>query len=215
MIARLKGVIDALGDDWALIDVSGVGYQVFCSGRTLARLAIGEAAIIEVETHVREDHIHLYGFADGAERDWFKLLTTVQGVGAKVGLAILSVLGPDELVQAVAAADKAAVTRAPGVGPKLATRIVSELKDRVGAMALGAAAGKPGAAAAPAASAPAAPVSAISEAASALVNLGYGASEALGAVSRVAADLGDDAGVEALIRNGLRELAPSDVRAGR
>lgn len=215
MIARLKGLIDALGDDWALIDVNGVGYQVFCSSRTLARLAVGEAAIVEVETHVREDHIHLYGFADAAERDWFKLLTTVQGVGAKVGLAILGVLGPDELLQAVAAADKAAVSRASGVGPKLATRIVSELKDKVGALALGPAAGMPGVAATSAAALPAGAPSAVSEAASALINLGYGPSEALGAVSRVAANLGDDADVETLIRDGLRELAPSDVRAGR
>ena len=170
MIARLKGIIDALGEDWALVDVNGVGYLVFCSSRTLSRFALGEAAVVEVETHVREDHIHLYGFADAGERDWFKLLTTVQGVGAKVGLAILGVLGPEELMQAVAAADKAAISRASGVGPKLATRIVSELKDKVGAMALGTAArAVPGAAPAEAGTTAGA---AISEAASALVNLG-------------------------------------------
>jgi len=210
MIGRLKGVIDELGDDWALIDVNGVGYQIFCSSRTLSRFAVGEAAVVEIETHVREDHIHLYGFADPSERDWFKLLTMVQGVGNKVGLAILGILGPDELMQAVAAADKAAVSRAPGVGPKLATRIVSELKDKVGAMALGTVAKSQAAVVAPDSSSTAA----VSEAASALVNLGYGPLEALTAVSRVSVNLGDEAGVEELIRDGLRELAPADVRAG-
>ena len=209
MIRRLKGVLDELGDDWALIDVNGVGYHVFCSSRTLSRFAVGEAAVIEIETHVREDHIHLYGFADAAERNWFKLLTTVQGVGTRVGLAILGVLGPDELMQAVAAADKAAVGRASGVGPKLAARIVSELKDKVGGMALGTAAMSQVAAATKPSS-----TGAVSEAASALVNLGYGPSEALTAVSLVSANLGDDAGVEELIRDGLRKLAPTDVRAG-
>ena len=174
MIGRLKGVVDELGDDWALIDVNGVGYQIFCSSRTMSRFAVGEAAVVEIETHVREDHIHLYGFADPSERDWFKLLTMVQGVGNKVGLAILGVLGPDELMQAVAAADKAAVSRAPGVGPKLATRIVSELKDKVGGMALGSLAKSQTAASTKPSS-----TGAVSEAASALVNLGYGPLEAL------------------------------------
>ena len=207
MIRRLKGVLDELGDDWALIDVNGVGYQIFCSSRTLSQFAVGGAAVVEIETHVREDHIHLYGFADAEERDWFKLLTTVQGVGTKVGLAILGVLGPDELMQVLAAADKAAVSRAPGVGPKLAARIVSELKDKVSAMAMGEVAKSLG----PLTSSSA---GAVSEAASALVNLGYGLSEALTAVSRALANLSDDASVEDLIREGLRELAPVDARAG-
>ena len=210
MIGRLKGVIDELGDDWALIDVNGVGYQIFCSSCTLSRFAVGESVVVEIETHVREDHIHLYGFADSRERDWFKLLTMVQGVGNKVGLAILGVLGPDELMQAVAVADKAAVSRASGVGSKLATRIVSELKDKVGAMALGAVAKSQAAALAePDQSS----TGAVSEAASALVNLGYSPLEALRAASRVSANLGDGAGVEDLIRHGLRELGPADVRA--
>ena len=207
MIRRLKGMIDELGDDWALIDVNGVGYQIFCSTRTLSQFAVGQSAVVEIETHVREDHIHLYGFADSEERDWFKLLTTVQGVGTKVGLAILGVLGPDELMRVLAAADKAAVSRAPGVGPKLAARIVSELKDKVGAMAMGEVAKLHG----PLKSSS---TGAVSEAASALVNLGYGPSEALTAVSRALANLGDDASVEDLIRDGLRELAPADARAG-
>lgn len=212
MIAKLKGIVDGLGEDWAIIDVNGVGYLVFCSGRTLSRLAMGEACALLIETHVREDHIHLYGFFDDAERDWFRLLTTVQGVGAKVGLAMLSVLSGDELVHAIAAGDKGAITRAPGVGPKLATRILSELKDKVNALALTAPAaivdGLKGAA----------PDSkngpgfwgATKDAASALVNLGYSPSDALAAVTRAAAILGDDATVETLIREGLNQLGPRE-----
>jgi len=209
MIARLKGIIDRIDADGAVIDVNGVGYLVFASGRTLSRLAVGEAAVLEIETHVREDHIHLYGFFDKAEQDWFKLLTTVQGVGAKVGLAMLGILSPDELLQAIAAADKTAITRAPGVGPKLATRILSELKDKVGDLALGAAAMGARAAAADGSGQAAttnAPT-AVADAASALVNLGYGPSEALGAVSRAAGQLGEGASVETLIQGGLKELA--------
>jgi Holliday junction DNA helicase RuvA len=205
VISRLKGIVDVIGSESAVIDVNGVGYLVFASGRTLGKLTRGEAAVIEVETHVREDHIHLYGFFDGAERDWFKLLTTVQGVGAKVGLAILGVLSPDELLRAIAAGDKGALGRASGVGPKLATRIVSELKDKVGHLALGAAAASAGAG--QAIELPAAAPTALADAASALVNLGYGPSEALGAVSRASGLLGAAASVEALIQGGLKELA--------
>ncbi len=208
MIARLKGTVDQLGDGSVVIDVGGVGYLAFCSSKTLGQLAVGEAVSLEIETHVREDHIHLYGFRDAAERDWFKLLTSVQGVGAKVGLAVLGVLGPDDLMRAVAAGDKAMVTQTPGVGPKLATRILSELKDKVGVIAIGqAGAAKPTAAAAPGARA-------LSDAASALANLGYGPAEALGAVSRVADRLGNGVPVEELIREGLRELAPGDAGRG-
>ena len=149
---------------------------------------------------MREDHIHLYGFIDASERDWFRLLTTVQGVGAKVGLAILSALGADDLARALASGDRAAVTRANGVGAKLATRILSELKDKVGEVVLGPAAGLD-------------ETGAAGDAASALVNLGYSASEAFGAVSQAAAKLGAEAGTEALIRAGLAELAPGE--AGR
>jgi Holliday junction DNA helicase RuvA len=205
MIARLKGIIARIDADGAVIDVGGVGYLVFASGRTLSRLAVGEAALLEIETHVREDHIHLYGFVDKAEQDWFKLLTTVQGVGAKVALAMLGILSPDELLQAIAAADKGAITRAPGVGPKLATRILSELKDKVGDLALGAVAQMP--ASGTVSVADAAAPTAVADAASALVNLGYGPSEALGAVSHAAWQLGNGASVEALIQGGLKELA--------
>ena len=203
MIAKLTGVIDQCGSDWAVIDVGGVGYLVFCSVRTLDRLVLGDVASLVIETHVREDHIHLYGFLDEAEQSWFKLLTTVQGVGAKVGLAILSVLSGDELLQAIATADKAMITRAPGVGPKLAVRLLTELKDKVMTMALGPVAvlGE--------ASPNGSTRSSISEAVSALVNLGYSASNALSAVSHAATRLGEGAGVEELIRGGLAELAPS------
>jgi len=212
MIAKLRGIVDSIGDDWAVVEIGGVGYLVFCSGRTLSRLSAGEAVALEIETHVREDHIHLYGFFDMAERDWFRILTTVQGVGAKVALALLSVLGADDLLQAIASGDKSAITKAPGVGPKLATRILNELKDKVGAIALGPSTGGTGTVAAPTMEGVGGGSSNLSDATSALVNLGYNPSEALGAVSRVAGELGDDADVEALIRGGLRELAPADLR---
>ena len=208
MIAKLKGIIDSIGGDWAIIDVSGVGYLVFASGRTLGRLAEGEAATLMIETHVREDHIHLYGFWDENERDWYKLLTTVQGVGAKAGLALLSVLSGEELVRAIASGDKALITRAAGVGPKLATRILSELKDKVGKLALGSAAASGGTPVEPLGDNTAREVA---DAVSALVNLGYGASDALTAVSNAQAQLDEGAGVADLIRAGLAELGPRDL----
>lgn len=206
MIAVLKGLVDNVGEDWAVIDVNGVGYMVYCSRRTLGQLpAQGEAVRLEVETHVREDHIHLYGFQTIAERDWFRLLTTVQGVGARVCLAILSVLGPDQLVQAVAAQDKTAITQANGVGPKLAARIVSELKDKVGGFSLGGAALAEGTGEAVTASASNNAVS--DDAVSALINLGYGRTEAFGAVAKASSRLGGEAQVGELIRAGLQELS--------
>lgn len=201
MIASLNGIVEIVGPDYAVIDVNGVGYHVFASARTLGRLSKGARARLAVETHVREDHIHLYGFGEAGERDWFRLLTTVQGVGAKTALSILSALSADDLVQAIAAQDKAPVTRADGVGPKLATRIVTELKDKVTRLALGIGAAldtpAPGAA----------DGSALNDAVSALVNLGYGKSEAYGAVARVSGRLGKDADAEALIKAGLKELS--------
>jgi Holliday junction DNA helicase RuvA len=200
MIARLTGVVELLGDERVIVDVGGVGYLVFCSGRTISRLPGGGAPVqLHIETHVREDHIHLYGFGDVAEHDWFRLLTTVQGVGAKVALAILSVMAPDDLLRAVASGDKAAVSRANGVGPKLAGRIVAELKDKAGAIALAPAAFAGGAAA---------PAGAVdTDAVSALVNLGYGRSEAFAAVVRAGERLGSDAALADLIRTGLEELS--------
>ena len=209
MIALLKGIIEEVGDGWAVVDVNGVGYLIFCSTRTLGRLAVGEAASIHVETHVREDHIHLYGFLETNEREWFKVLTTVQGVGAKVGLAILSVLSGDELTHAIAAGDKAQVGRANGVGPKLAARICTELKDKVAKMALGPAAGPKGVKVA-------APTEVAvggdntRDAVSALANLGYSPTDALTAVSHAASKMDEGASVEDLIKGGLAELGPKE-----
>jgi len=206
LIAHLKGLVDRVGDDWVIIDVNGVGYRAFCSGRTLSNMpAQGLAVSLQIETHIREDHFHLYGFIDQAELDWFKLLTTVQGVGAKVCLAILSVLGPEQLVQAIVAQDKAAVARANGVGPKLATRIVSELKDKVGTFSLGNAALSQGTAGTPSAAPDTSGAS--DDAISALVNLGYSRSDAFTAVVKAKGTLGDAADVSALIRAGLQELS--------
>jgi Holliday junction DNA helicase RuvA len=203
VIASLAGRLEAVGADHAVIEAGGVGYLVFASQRTLARLPeAGGRARVLVETHVREDHIHLYGFADAAERDWFRLLTTVQGVGARTALALLSALEPEALAFAIAAQDKAALTQAEGVGPKLGTRIVTELKDKAGALALGAAS-KGKAAPAPAVK-PAGPAE---DAVSALVNLGYGRAEAFAAVNAALVAAGDGATAAALIRAGLKDLA--------
>ena len=216
MIGKLRGQVDSLVDDGVILDVHGVGYIVYASARTLGSLpAGGGTAALLIETHVREDHIHLYGFADTAERDWFRLLSTVQGVGVRHALAILSVLSPAEITRAVAAQDKRALGRANGVGPKLAGRIVSELKDKAGGIALGPAAapgpaGTDGGTTQPAAAAEsgdAADEAALADAASALANLGYGRSEAFGAVAAAAARLGPAAAVQALIREGLKELS--------
>ena len=130
MIAKLRGILDMIGDGFVVLDVNGVGYRVFCSSKTIGKLKVGQEASLQIEMQVREDHIHLFGFADLAEKKWFSLLTTVQGVGAKVGLAILSALSTDELAMAVYAADSKAFTKAGGVGPKLAVRIVTELKGK-------------------------------------------------------------------------------------
>lgn len=199
MIAKLTGVIDSKAADAAIVDVNGIGYLAFCSARTLGRLpAAGGAISLFIETHVREDHIHLYGFIDAAEREWFRLLTTVQGVGAKLALAILSALSSADLTQAIAAQDKTSLTRASGVGPKLAARIVTELKDKVGGIALGPVAAVAGAAE---------PGGPVADAVSALVNLGYRRAEAFGAVAQAAKRLGSGAALDALIRAGLKELS--------
>ncbi|HKF64702.1 MAG TPA: Holliday junction branch migration protein RuvA [Dongiaceae bacterium] len=196
MIAKLTGLIDAATAEGVVLDVNGVGYLVFCSPRTLARLpAKGAPASLLIETHVREDHIHLYGFADVAERDWFRLLTTVQGVGAKLAQAVLGVLSSDDLARSIAAGDKASLARAPGVGQKLAGRIAAELKDKVGAVALG-----PAIAALPERGVEA-------DAVSALVNLGYRRAEAFEAVAAATRRLGGGAQVDQLIKAGLKELS--------
>ena len=202
MIAKLAGLLDQVAPDAAIVDVNGVGYLAFCSTRTLGRLPpVGAPVRLLVETHVREDHIHLYGFVDTAERDWFRLLTTVQGVGARLALAVLSAIGPEELGIAILAQDRATLARAEGVGPRLAARIVNELRDKTGSLALTA----PSAAEAP--SAPPLGAGPASDAVSALVNLGYRRTEAFGAVAAAAQRLGAGAATEALVRAGLQELA--------
>lgn len=196
MIASLKGRIEHLGLDHVVIDVNGVGYLVQCSARTLASFGAGEAAMLWTEMQVREDAMTLFGFAGAAERDWFRLLTGVQGVGGRVALAILSALDGDELSRSIVHQDKAMMARANGVGPKLAERIVRELKDKVGAVDLGPMTGAPRPAAGPAA-----------DAASALLNLGFRPAEAAAAVSAAEEELGADAGLDALVRLALRKAA--------
>ena len=200
MIAKLKGVVDTVDVDSAIVDVGGVGYLVSASARTLRELAAGDAVTVLVETIVREDAIALYGFLETAERDWFRILTTVQGVGARVALSILSTLSPDEIARAIAAQDRATLSRPTGVGPKLAARLATELKDKAAAFGV-APAGK-------GVEAPAMPAGSINEdAVSALVNLDYKRVEAFGAVARVTQRLGVEATLDAVIRAALRELA--------
>jgi Holliday junction DNA helicase RuvA len=204
MIGKLKGIIDSYGEDFVILDVSGVGYQVHCSARTLQSLpAQGEAATLSIETYVREDQIKLFGFLSDVEREWFRLLQTVQGVGAKVALSVLGTLKASELATAIAMRDKAAVARSPGVGPKVAERIVTELKDKApsfanidaGALHLAGAleekrAPRP-----------------VMDAVSALVNLGYGQPQAAAAIAAAARSAGEGADTATLIRQGLKELA--------
>lgn len=206
MIGKLSGLLDETGEDWAMIDCGGVGYVATCSARTLRRLpGKGEAVALVVETQMREDSIRLFGFLDKAERDWFRVLQTVQGVGAKVALAILDTLSPADLTRAVTLGDKAALGRASGVGPKLALRLATELKDRVPT------GDGSGFIAAPAAvveaSAPRGAAGPVAEAVSALVNLGYKPVEASVAVTAALSKLGPDPDLSALIRGGLKELA--------
>ncbi|HEX4113640.1 MAG TPA: Holliday junction branch migration protein RuvA [Stellaceae bacterium] len=197
MIAMLSGLVDQIGEETLVLDVNGVGYLVSASSRTLGRAPkIGQPLKLLIETQLREDRIQLFGFADAAERAWFRLLTTVQGVGGKVALAILSVLDPEAMATAILAQDKAAFVRADGVGRKLGERIVMELRDKVGDMALPAAAG----------SAAMGQNGAVADAVSGLVNLGYAKSAAYIAVTEAAKRLGGDAKIDALVRAGLQEL---------
>jgi len=190
--------VDALSDGTCIIDVGGVGYLVQASSRTLSALPQPPAlAKVLVETHVREDAIVLYGFADATERDWFRLLTTVQGVGGRVALAILSSLSPRDLVGAIAAGDKASLTRAPGVGPRLAIRLLTELRDKTGAMPISTGVSYT----------PIGPATPADDALSALVNLGYRRPEAQQTVAKVLERLGDAATLDAVIRDSLKELA--------
>ena len=203
MIAKLSGTLDSTGPDWLIIDVGGVGYQVFASARTLSQLPhMGEKFSLMIETLVRNEQTQLFGFSQEIERTWFRLLLGIQGVGAKVGLAILSALTCDEIHQAILTQDQALITRADGVGPKLAGRIVAELKSKVGGFALGLTSTSPEVSTG---------ISSISggmsEAISALTNLGYRRSEAVEAVAKSSQTLGPGVSTEALIRQGLNILS--------
>ncbi|WP_150293018.1 Holliday junction branch migration protein RuvA [Sphingobium estronivorans] len=201
MIAKLKGRLDSTGLDHAIIDVGGVGYLVGASSRTLAALGpVGEAVTVHTEMLVSDDAIRLVGFSRAEERDWFRLLTGVQGVGSRVALAILSALEPAELHRAVATGDKAMVARANGVGPKLAQRIVNELKDKIGAVPTSAGAVGIGLTAVPSGGFSA-------DALSALQNLGFRPAEASSAVAAAEEELGDGASLDALVRLALRKAA--------
>ncbi len=202
MIAKLRGMVDSIEDGFVILDVNGVGYRVFCSAKTQMKLpAKGQSASLLIETQVREDAIHLIGFADAVEKSWYLLLGGVQGVGTKVALAILSVLSADELSMAIASGDSKAVTRAPGVGPKLAVRIVTELKGKAGKISLSGAD-------TPAGEIAQAKGSAVDDAVSALVNLGYARMDAAMAVAKSFKQRGESAQVGDLIRDALKEFAP-------
>ena len=206
MIGKLTGKIEALKSNQLLLDVNGVGYIVFASSRTLNLVGgIGDVSSVLIETHVREDHIHLYGFYDGLELEWFNILTKVQGVGAKVGLAILSVSSPNDLSLAIAAQDKAIFLQADGVGPKLATRIITELKDKTANIDLSPTA--IGGDVSRASLSHSNDDLHINEALSALVNLGYGRLEAMIAVNRAKQNLPENSDLGALIKQGLKELS--------
>jgi holliday junction DNA helicase RuvA len=208
MIGKLRGAVDAVGVDHAVIDVGGVGYEVSCSSRTLAALPPpGEPVTLSIETHVRQDAIKLYGFLTETERGWFRLLQSVQGVGAKVALSILSTLDTAQLAHAIALQDKAMVARAPGVGPKVALRIVNELRDKAPPAAISVAGAAAGIAASANGATPSAAISAAAEAMSALFNLGYAQAQANAAVSAALQKAGDPPRTENLIRLALKELA--------
>jgi len=198
MIARLTGILAELGADHAVLDVGGVGYLVQASARTLSAIgAVGSSTMLLTEMQVREDSMTLFGFGSAGERDWFRLLTGVQGVGGRVALSILSTLDADELSRAVAGQDKAMIARANGVGPKLAQRIAMELKDKIGTVPLGPAGSLPRATAGGAAA----------DAVSALANLGFKPAEAGAAVAAAEAELGDGASLDALVRLALKKAA--------
>ena len=202
MIGKLKGKVDEIDEDSAIIDVGGVGYHVFCSGKTLSNLAIGDAAMLIIETHVREDHIHLLGFANKNERDWFRLLTTVQGVGVKMALAVLGIFDAASLANIIAAKDTKSLTRVSGVGAKLAERIVTELKNKIAKLPtseLKISGGKTNSALPPA--------SINEDAISALVNLGFNRVDAYNAVSLASVSLDDAITIDNLISESLKKLA--------
>lgn len=208
MIGKLNGKVDAIGESHAIIDVNGVGYEVQCSSRTLRNIDLGQTVALTIDTHVREDAIRLFGFQSEVERSWFRTLQSIQGVGSKVALAVLGTLAPQDLANAIALGNWAAVEQAQGVGKKLAQRIVTELKDKAPALSVsvisaggGAAKGGAGVSSMPVAN------NAAAEAVSALNNLGYNPAQASAAVAIAMRELGDEADTAKLIRRGLKELA--------
>jgi holliday junction DNA helicase RuvA len=204
MIGKLKGIIESYGEDFVIVDVNGVGYVVHCSARTLQALPpTGAAITLSIETHVREDQIRLFGFLSDSEREWFRLLQTVQGVGTKVALSVLSTLKPFDLAAAIATRDRVMITRAPGVGAKVAERIVTELKDKAPAYT----AIDPAVIRLADAVAEERAPQPMADAVSALVNLGYGQPQAAAAIAAAARNAGEGADAASLIRLGLRELA--------
>lgn len=204
MIGKLSGIVDSIGEDWVILDVGGVGYEIACSARTLTNIPqIGDTLTLSIETYVREDQIRLFGFADDLERTWFRLLQSVQGVGAKVALAILSTHSTNDLANAIALQDKAEIARTPGIGPKVAQRLITELREKVpamnqigvsGAVDRGAVVGLPKGTAA-------------ADAVSALTNLGYPLNQASNAIAIATKHIDGEPKAEELIRFGLRELS--------
>ena len=209
MIAKLTGLIDSVGTKHIVIDVNGVGYIVYASSRTLARIgsAQGTPVSLLIETHVREDRITLYGFADAAEKEWFLILCTVQGVGAKMAQSILDVVSADQLSVVIASQDKAVLRRADGVGEKLAVRIVTELKEKAGKMSLGQTATQKAQKAQTGTDSSSLPESMSTDAVSVLINLGYGRAEAFSVVADVLHQKGDDLPLGEVIRESLKELS--------
>ncbi|MBB1250160.1 Holliday junction branch migration protein RuvA [Rhizobium sp. G21] len=204
MIGKLKGVIEEIGEDYVLVDVHGVCYVAHCSARTLSRIgSVGEAVVLFIETYVREDQLKLFGFMSGLEREWFRMLQIVQGVGSKVALAVLSTLTPSELANAIALQDKTTISRAPGVGPKVAVRILTELKSKAPAFSgdSGQSIGLKQELGEGVAPAP------VADAVSALTNLGYSRDQAASAVAAALKNGGEGADSAKLIRLGLKELA--------
>lgn len=206
MIGKLRGKVDAIGESFLIIDVGGVGYEVQASARTLRNLKTGDEVTLTIDTHVREDAIRLFGFQSELERSWFRTLQTIQGVGAKVALGVLGVMAPQDLANAIALGNWAAVEEAPGVGKKLAQRIVIELKDKAPALSV-AGLHVPVATAGGHSAAAAAPPHAAAEAISALTNLGYNPAQASAAVAVAMKEFGDAADTAKLIKRGLKELA--------
>ncbi|MEM7778487.1 MAG: Holliday junction branch migration protein RuvA [Pseudomonadota bacterium] len=209
MIGKLSGKIDSIGEAYCIIDVNGVGYEVFASARALQNMTVGAAATLTIDTHVREDAIRLYGFASERERAWFRTLQTVQGVGAKVALACLGVLSPQDLANAIALGDAAAIGQTPGIGKKLAQRITSELREKAPVLAISdiGSGEVPSTATSSAAVGMTSDSSAAAEAISALSNLGYQPLDASRAVAAAQKDLGADADTATLIRQGLKALS--------